>query len=189
MAFDAKAREGRDKQRMARLVCGGVVFRLAGPGAPVELLLVSAKKRQDWIFPKGTSRNSWASAINRQFVRTMGNLIDGDGFGFPGGWETDETAEQCVVRECWEEGGVQGTVICPLTVQVFTSPKGNDSVLSSFLLMVPEVLPPSVNFPEAGERAQQWVSVATAHTLVLREEMVAMLRAAEKELRNRGYSV
>lgn len=45
---------------------------------------------------------------------------------FPGGtWEKDESKEQCVVRECLEEGGLRGEVVRTLSPTFHVSRKSN----------------------------------------------------------------
>ncbi len=106
---------------------------------------------------------------------------------FPkGGWETDETAEEAALRECWEEAGCKGELICQLACRNFPSQAGKDTNMTSFLMHVQRQ---EAVFPEAGERANIWVSIPEAQQLVIRDEMKEMLTLAVAALATRGFAV
>eukprot|EP01084_Bolivina_argentea_P206415 352446_1 len=76
---------------------------------------------------------------------------------FPGGgWELNETKQQCTQRELYEEAGVRGNAIKELISDVlYTSDKGNKSRLWGYLFHVNKVLD---TWPEP-QRRRKWMSI------------------------------
>eukprot|EP00123_Amoebidium_parasiticum_P012167 comp21168_c0_seq1/m.28683 comp21168_c0_seq1/g.28683 ORF comp21168_c0_seq1/g.28683 comp21168_c0_seq1/m.28683 type:complete len:148 (-) comp21168_c0_seq1:399-842(-) len=94
-----------------------------------------------------------------------------------GGWDSDETVEECAGREAWEEGGVRGKIICELGVyDVDGGPvKKKPTRLSVYLLEVEEVLD---EWPEQEERLRKWVPLQEAVQIVTRPGHNDALREA-----------
>lgn len=86
--------------------------------------------------------------------RTRGDYI------FPGGgWEKNESRQECVQREAFEEAGIRGIVGKELVSdQKYISDKGNKSRLWGYLLEVTDVLD---EWPEP-ERRRKWMTINEA---------------------------
>eukprot|EP00126_Sphaerothecum_destruens_P007538 Sdes_comp19892_c0_seq7m12232 len=69
-----------------------------------------------------------------------------------GGLEMNETLEQAVLRECWEESGAVAQVVKGLGCQLVK--RKNPSCFHSFLLNVTSLVE---NWPEQNERSRKWV--------------------------------
>lgn len=90
------SRTGRSKQRYdaetgARCVCGIVVYKKEQNN--VFVLLISSSKGTKWVLPKGKSILRCPSSSDPI-----------------GGWETDESASDCAIRETFEEAGIHASI-------------------------------------------------------------------------------
>ncbi|ETI57183.1 hypothetical protein F441_00456 [Phytophthora nicotianae CJ01A1] len=92
-----------------------------------------------------------------------------------GGWENDESAVECALREADEEAGVTGKIIGSLGTLDFASQQGKSCRFYGFRLEVTQV------FEDWAEntRKRKWVSLDVARELLqLRPELVEMVERA-----------
>ena len=84
----------------------------------------------------------------------------GNGWILPkGGWDDDESAEQCAVRELEEEAGVRGDLITDIHLppaSAFSKKKNEWQCIQFFALLVTEMLD---TWPEHASRDRQWVKL------------------------------
>ncbi|CAD7699637.1 unnamed protein product [Ostreobium quekettii] len=136
-----QARQGRHKQRYGpggeRLVAGCIPVRYAGDGCgadAVEVLLVTRRCGNGWIFPKG----GWEC--------------------------DEQTAEQAAVRETVEEAGVRGDIEGAILGEFpfesqkrgATDPSNGHCLAYMYVLKVEEQLD---EWPESHERQRSWFSL------------------------------
>ncbi|KAJ0393026.1 hypothetical protein P43SY_012113 [Pythium insidiosum] len=96
-----------------------------------------------------------------------------------GGWESDETIEECALREAEEEAGVQGSVIRDLGELDFVNTKGSAHRLYGFVL---QCIHQYDHWAEQSRR-REWVSFDEALVrLEQRPELCAILTRAKSAL-------
>jgi len=140
--FDAThVRVGREHQRYGtsgdRLVVGAIVVKWEN-GVP-EVLLISSSKGEE----KG-------------------------GYVIPqGGWDDDETMEHCILREVWEEAGVECLIVGLLDISSSPSKTGTIKTLHIFVLQMEQERDA---FPEQAVRYRRWVKLSDAPQLLTKGE-------------------
>ncbi|TMW58891.1 hypothetical protein Poli38472_007036 [Pythium oligandrum] len=94
-----------------------------------------------------------------------------------GGWEDDESIEECAHREAEEEAGVTGSIVSDLGQLDFATHKGSPCRLYGFVLQCERQY---AHWAESSRR-RKWVSFEEAHTfLQKRSELLHMLRRAQQ---------
>eukprot|EP00126_Sphaerothecum_destruens_P007536 Sdes_comp19892_c0_seq5m12230 len=88
-----------------------------------------------------------------------------------GGLEMNETLEQAVLRECWEESGAVAQVVKGLGCQLVK--RKNPSCFHSFLLNVTSLVE---NWPEQNERSRKWFTLDESINVCERKEMRNILK-------------
>ena len=98
------------------------------------------------------------------------NLEKGGEYVIPkGGWDNDESAEECVLREVWEESGVLGVVVGLLDVSTHTNgKKGAATTLHVYVVRSEEE---KDAYPEASLRQRRWVPLSEAAQHVKKVEL------------------
>lgn len=101
---------------------------------------------------------------------------------FPkGGWEDDETDEECALREAWEESGCVGELRDRLIYEEVIS-GGKENQLHSYYLL--EVSTLENQWPEKKDRGRQWFNPFEAKELFeaqeRRKDRVAQLHAIDR---------
>jgi len=91
-----------------------------------------------------------------------------------GGWENDETKEQCAIREAWEEAGVIGKT------GIFLGEYSKNKTRLSFYLMNVEKV--AEDWPEMNIRRRQWVEFKDVSTLCHRKGMLEVIDSAIKAI-------
>ena len=76
-----------------------------------------------------------------------------------GGWETDETAEECATRETWEEAGCRGVIRSALVVEAELEGQKEPQSRTYFAMDVTEL---ENEWPEKNERDRKLFSVSEA---------------------------
>lgn len=200
---------GRAHQRFdgeRRLVCGCVPFRVDRSSADSEpqlsVLLVHAQKRGDWIFAKG----GWEEVSNRRASRQTLRRADRRRGSLSRDSRVEslnspplfshcflcnlplphqfETAGECAQRECLEEGGVEGDLVCQLESVDFSSKKGKLSRLTPFLLRVRTF---HRHFAEELKRGRKWVPFEQVESLMQRDETRTVWTNAKRALLEHGF--
>jgi diphosphoinositol-polyphosphate diphosphatase len=153
-----RARTGRHTQRYEtrdgvkhRLVVGAIPYMPSTSTEFPQILLVNSKKYPD----------EWL---------------------FPkGGWEDDETDEECALREAWEESGCVGSLGDRLIKDEVIA-GGKENQLHSYYLLEVSIL--EENWPEKNERGRKWFSPLAVKELFelqeRRKDRLAQLDAIEK---------
>ena len=95
-----------------------------------------------------------------------------------------ETSAECAARECLEEGGVEGRLLCALTGVDFSSKKGRPSRLQPYLL---QATVEHTHWAEEGLRQRQWVRAEEVERTLGRAETVAVWNDVKEQLRRLGY--
>jgi 8-oxo-dGTP pyrophosphatase MutT (NUDIX family) len=95
-----------------------------------------------------------------------------------------ETSAECAARECLEEGGVEGRLLCALTGVDFSSKKGRPSRLQPYLL---QATVEHTHWAEEGLRQRQWVRAEEVERTLRRAETVAVWNDVKEQLRRLGY--
>eukprot|EP00053_Salpingoeca_punica_P015183 m.139023 g.139023 ORF g.139023 m.139023 type:complete len:156 (-) comp16645_c0_seq2:2456-2923(-) len=103
----------------------------------------------------------------------------GDEFILPkGGWETDETAPEAAIRECYEEAGLRGHCVYELGEYAWTSSKGKTQRQWFYAMRVTEEL---AQWPET-ERTRRWLLLDDLLQLCTRAGMADALRVFASNL-------
>eukprot|EP00759_Apiculatamorpha_spiralis_P046602 PhF_6_TR42898/c0_g1_i3/m.64998/K07766/E3.6.1.52; diphosphoinositol-polyphosphate diphosphatase len=91
-----------------------------------------------------------------------------------GGWDSDETMEESVLREVWEEGGVRGVVAFHVDTFCHTQEeKGTSGVYDVFVVLVSGI---AEVFPEGKHRSRMWVPYEEAVRMMCRPELGKFLQ-------------
>ena len=170
--------------------------------AQLSILLVRSKKKDEWIFPKGgweqvsNRRSSEANCVARRMelgpadLRAANSCIE-----FTPSDRSCvvalccallqfESAAECATRECLEEAGAEGVVLCELPSVDFASKKGKRSRMHPFLLQVTQL---HRHWAEEGERKRRWVLMADMEATLLRAETRSTWLEARKQLQTLGF--
>jgi hypothetical protein len=95
-----------------------------------------------------------------------------------------ETASECSQRECLEEGGVEGDIVCELDPIEFASKKGKLSRMRSFLMRVHTC---HLHWSEELKRRRRWVPYAQVEAIMQREETRTLWKNAQQALQQHGF--
>ena len=163
------ARQGRDNQRYE------TVPSLINSGASVLGRLIV-----------GSVPYSFTDGNNRSFsVLMINSRKHPEEWLFPkGGFETDETMEQCAARETWEEAGCEGVLgpVLVLNEHISGKKKKKDEVqIHSYYSF--EVSSLKEDWPERDERGRKYFSAADARQMLdsqlRRKDRLVMLKSLD----------
>lgn len=100
-------------------------------------------------------------------------------WGFPkGNIDPGDTARETALKEAWEEAGVRGVLVAPISGYAYAK-FGRAHEVEMFLLRVDEVLD---DWPERGQRRRGWVRIDEARRRIDRAELIPVLESAVQHL-------
>ncbi|XP_020584175.1 nudix hydrolase 18, mitochondrial-like [Phalaenopsis equestris] len=149
-----KGEDGKNEKKMATMVArqGRELQRYSSCGRRLVVGCIPYRLKMD---------DSCTEDIDTLVQVLVISSQKGHGMMFPkGGWESDETIKQAVLREALEEAGVNGHVESKLGKWMYISNRYN--VLYEGHMFPLNVTEELSNWPEMEVRKRRWVSVAEA---------------------------